>query len=213
MSGWKAFVDEQLKRGAGALHRFTKRPPVVACASIIREGCRTTAPQRLVEAECEASRKVWFKFEDTARAPWRGAQLHKCEPLPAITGECIAKVARTYKEKTGLGCDGFHPRLFGWLSADLLSALAVLLTAIEGIGFWPAQIQGILVPLIPKADGGRRPIGLLAAIVRVWERIRKPVVATWRKSVERPYNWAAKGRSPQAAAWHHSLRAEAAVAM
>ena len=52
----------------------------------------------------------------------------------------------------------------------------------------------------------------MAAIVRVWERIRKPVVATWRKSVERPYNWAAKGRSPQAAAWHHSLRAEAAVA-
>ena len=45
LSGWRAFVDEQLKRGSGALRRFTKRPPVVACASIIREGCRTTAPQ------------------------------------------------------------------------------------------------------------------------------------------------------------------------
>ena len=69
LSGWRAFVDEQLKRGAGALHRFTKRPPVVACASIIREGCRTTAPQHLVDADCEAWRKVWLKFEDVARAP------------------------------------------------------------------------------------------------------------------------------------------------
>ena len=165
-----------------------------------------------MDADCEAWRKVWLKFEDVACAPWRGVQLLNCEPLPAITGDCIAKVARTYKERTGLGCDDFHPRWFGWLSPELLSAFAVLLTAIEGIGLWPAQLQGILVPLIPKADGGRRPIGLLAALVRVWERIRKPVVATWRRTVERPYNWAAKGRSPQAAAWHHSLRAEAAVA-
>ena len=56
-----------------------------------------------------------------------------------------------------------------------------------------------MVPLIPKADGGRRPIGLLAGLVRILERIRKPIVASWRASVERPYNWAARGRSPQAA--------------
>ena len=79
------------------------------------------------------------------------------------------KAARTYKERTGLGCDDFRPRWLGWLSTELLSALAGLLMAIEGIGLWPAQLQGILVPLLPKADGGRRPIGLLAALVRVWE--------------------------------------------
>ena len=123
-----------------------------------------------------------------AKALWRSAHLPSCDELPAITGGCIARVAKTYKERTGLGCDDFHPRWLGWLSADLLSALAILLTAIEGVGLWPAQVQGILVPLIPKADGGRTPIGLLAAIVRVWERLRKPVVAAWRKSVERPYN-------------------------
>ena len=94
----------------------------------------------------EAWRKVWLKFEDVARAPWRGAQLQNCEPLPMITGECIAKVARTYKERTGLGCDDFHPRWFGWLSADLLSALAVLLTAIEGIGLGLRRYKGYWCP-------------------------------------------------------------------
>ena len=51
---WRAFVDQQLKCGAGALHRFTKRPPIAACASIIREGRRTLAPQHLVDADCES---------------------------------------------------------------------------------------------------------------------------------------------------------------
>ena len=87
---WRAFVDDQLRRGAGALHRFTRRPPLVACASVIHEGSRTTAPQHLVEADCAAWRKIWLKFEGVAQAPWRGAQLPEGERLPEITGDCIA---------------------------------------------------------------------------------------------------------------------------
>ena len=34
---WWAFVDDQLRCGPGALHRFTKRPPIAACAPVIRE--------------------------------------------------------------------------------------------------------------------------------------------------------------------------------
>ena len=95
LCGWRAFVDDQLRCGAGALHRFTKRHPIVACASIMREGNRTLAPQHLVDADCEAWRKVWLKFEKVACSPWRGVQLPECAPLPAITGCCIAKMART----------------------------------------------------------------------------------------------------------------------
>ena len=48
--------------------------------------------------------------------------------------------------------------------------------------------------------------------MRIWERVRKPIVAQWRTSVERSYNWAAKGRSPEAAVWRQALKAEAAAA-
>ena len=67
-----------------------------------------------------------------------------------------------------MGCDDFHIRGLGWLSAELLSAFVGFFATIEGLGLWPAQLQGILVPLIPKADGGRRPIGKPI-------RIRKPI--------------------------------------
>jgi hypothetical protein len=36
------------------------------------------------------------------------------------------------------------------------------------------------------------------------------VVAAWRATVERPYNWAARGRSSQAAVWKCALESEAA---
>ena len=84
--------------------------------------------------------------------------------------------------------------------------------SLEQIGLWPSQISAILIALIPKSSGGTRPIGLLAALVKLWERVRKPIVADWRKTVERSYNWAAKGKSPQAAVWRLALRTEAAIA-
>ena len=111
-----------------------------------------------------------------------------------------------------MGCDAFHPRWFAWLSCELLEAFAVLLNSMERVGAWPEQLSAILIAFIPKSNGGTQQIGLLAGLVRLWERVRKPIVADWRKSVERTYNWAAKGKSPQVAVWRLALRAEAARA-
>ena len=82
----------------------------------------------------------------------------------------------------------------------------------EGIGLWPSQVSVILMAQIPKAGGGKRPIGLLAGLVRLWERARSPIVQKWRTNVTRHYNWAAKGRSPQAAVWLHAFKGESASA-
>ena len=69
-----------------------------------------------------------------------------------------------------------------------------------------------LVHLTPKADGGGRPFGVLPTIVRVWERVRKPIVQEWARQHARLYDWATQGRSSEAAAWHKSLLDEAAAA-
>ena len=82
---------------------------------------------------------------------------------------------------------------------------------IEACGLWPSMVELILVVQIPKADGGRRPIGLLPTLVRVWEKIRKPIVEAWRCTVERGYNFAAKGKSSETAAWIQAHNAEVAV--
>ena len=216
---WDDWVSAQLRSGAGALHRFTKReeapPPLPVIDS---SGNPSLRGQDIVDSDFRGWAKVWGKYNEIAGAPWRGTERssERCrkdlEQMPPITVADVKRCANTFAARTGRGCEDFHPRWFGWLSDDLICKLIALLHRIEDVGYWPGNVRHTIIALIPKNDGGRRPIGLLPALVRLWEKIRRPVVATWRVSVLRPYNWAAKGRSPQAAVWKEALRSEAACA-
>ncbi len=131
-------------------------------------------------------------------------------PPPSV--EDMRRAARRFKPFTGVGADLFRPHWFSWLSDQLLQVISQLMTAIEGAGQWPGQVLVVLVHLIPKEGGGRRPIGLLASVVRWWERIRAPLIQQWRVQNARPFNWAAPGRNAERAVWEQSLLDEAAMA-
>ena len=75
-------------------------------------------------------------------------------------------MAPTYRRKSGLGVDSFHPKWLACLSAAVLQGLAMLLDTLEGLGIWPAQIKAILIAQLPKKGGGRRLVGLLPWMVR-----------------------------------------------
>ena len=212
---WKDWVEEQLKAGAGALHRFTRRESIVPEAVVWDQSGPTLSLDAILKADREVWAKVWLKFEGNAEAPWRqglGKLKGKVAPLPALTPGLLREAAGTFKRRTGLGGDSVHPRTFGWLSDEVLEGIARLLTEMEDLGLWPSQVATILMAQIPKAGGGKRPIGLLAGLVRLWERARSPIVQKWRANVTRHYNWAAKGRSPQAAVWLQAFKAEFAAA-
>ena len=66
--------------------------------------------------------------------------------------------------------------------------------------------------LIPTPIGGKRPIGVLPTLVRLWKRTSKPLVQHWARESRRVYDWATQGRSAELAAWHQSLIDEAACA-
>ena len=68
-----------------------------------------------------------------------------------------------------------------------------------------------VIHLIPKQAGGKRPIGLLASIVRLWDRARKDTMDTWRSSCEREYDWMRKGRGAERSVWAQTLYEEAAA--
>ena len=108
--------------------------------------------------------------------------------------------------------DALSPSQFSWLSDPLLDQLGGLLEAIEEHGRWPSQIELAMVHLIPKASGGRRPIGLLASLVRLWERARRPEVECWLGSCRREYNWMCKGKGAERSAWAQNICEEAALA-
>ena len=65
--------------------------------------------------------------------------------------------------------------------------------------------------MLPKADGGRRPIGLFPAIIRVWARSRSHVARRWESDNARGCLFGGPGMGAQKAAWQSGFRAEAAA--
>ncbi len=181
---------------------------------MVGEEGRTGSPQVQVEADLAEWNKTWHKLAGVASAPWRNEELEEddLEALPPPTPGEMRRAARRFHPYTGVGSDLFRPLWFGWLSDPLLSRVAALLTEVERAGRWPGQVMTVLMHLIPKEGGGRRPIGLLASLVRWWEKLRAPMIQRWRAEHARPFNWAAPGRSAEKAVWEVSLRDEAAAA-
>ena len=83
-----------------------------------------------------------------------------------------------------------------------------MLQLIEQSGVWPQRLSHVYYFLIPKLGGGLRPIGLLPSLVRIWERMRRPIVSAWMQRQARNYDWAAVGKTAEDAAWQQLVRAE-----
>ena len=86
----------------------------------------------------------------------------------------LEDAARSFSALTGLGADRLAPRAVLRLSPQARAALCRILTFCEAVGSWGRNLI-VLIVLLPKPDGGLRPIGLFAAIIRLWGRARAEV--------------------------------------
>ena len=92
--------------------------------------------------------------------------LSEQDPLPPVSVDISRRAACTFPPCTGLGWDNLHPLVISRCHDEAIMALIRILVLAEALGQWPAAIGIVLVCLIPKPDGGRRPIGLLPSVVR-----------------------------------------------
>ena len=67
-----------------------------------------------------------------------------------------------------------HPRAFRLASDEALRVMAAMLHALECIGAFPPHVGYLLLPLLDKPRGGRRPILLCTGVVRFWQRLHGP---------------------------------------
>ena len=89
--------------------------------------------------------------------------------IPMTVEELLAAAA-LFPLHTGLGADNFAPRAILRLPRAAVQRLVDILMAAERIGSWSAAMPDVLIVLIPKADGGKRPIGLFPTVIRLWMR-------------------------------------------
>ncbi|CAK0894743.1 unnamed protein product [Prorocentrum cordatum] len=153
---------------------------------------------------------------DHSLAGWEAIWGDEYDPTeyrtPPITPKEVLDASDKFRAKTGLGESGWHPRLWKQGGVQGAARVASVLNAVEAGSPWPEPQSTILFYLLAKPAGGYRNLGLIPELARLWETIRFPFARRWEEANRRAYDWAAKGRSSERAAWAQALFCEATVA-
>lgn len=131
------------------------------------------------------------------------------KPLQLFANHEIQAAAMSFPPNTGQGSDAIAPRAITRLSDEALRALAALFPAFEGEGCWCQALNLVLIVLLPKPDGGRRPIGLFPTIVRLCMRARIAKARQWESKNDHDSLFAGPDMGAQKAACHEAFTAEA----
>ena len=121
--------------------------------------------------------------------------MRRCEEsLPRLKEGDLEKASRMYKAKTGVGYDGFHPKVPVDLAKETRGEIVEFLEEPEQSGKWPQQACTTMFVLIPKNVTSERPIAVMPTLIRWWEALRASEVAKWQQKY--PVNWdATDGRN------------------
>ena len=114
--------------------------------------------QQAVDAEAAKWKEEWQVGADLPSLQWPEDDQERIE-MAQLSVEVVARAAKTFPEASGLGWDKAHPKSLLRCSEGVWTALVMLLVAIEAAGEWPRNIGVVLKCLLPKSDGGLRPIG------------------------------------------------------
>ncbi len=208
----RRWAEEAGHAGAAMAHRWTKVPegwrPESVNAEVDGATGLTANPGAVVEAEREKWQKLWCPpGVAKEKLNWAAAN-----PLERPSVDMFRRAARRIPRSTGIGVEGILPADFDALDDEGIGVCVDIMMACEAIGFIPEPIALVLVRMIPKRDGGRRPIGLLPSLYRIWSKVRAGEVRDWERRWARSYFAAGPGKAADAAAWRTALRAEMAAA-
>ena len=128
------------------------------------------------------------------------------DELPPLDAFSMRAAALSFPADTGLGADNIAPRALARLSDSALEALARL-----EAGSWCQVLSLVLIVLLPKTDGGLRPIGLFPTVIRVWMRARVAAARAWEAANTLPSLYAGANMGAQKAAWQAAFVAEASA--
>ncbi len=206
---WREWLDEDFKAGASRAHAFSRLPQqAVPVAAKLPGGAISAAPEALLEEQRAKYRTLWKPYPRPFNYNW-----HDVSELPVLTADQIRQAAKTFKERTAITFDGFHPRHLGDLSNGALEALASIFQAVEVCGRWPRQLRLVATALLPKPKGGFRPIGIMPAPYRLWAKSRRAWADKWEAEHARPFLSSAKGNGPIDTLWRMGVRQEAGTAL
>ena len=101
--------------------------------------------------------------------PWKNEELRQWEEALPRLKECeLEKVSRVYRAKTGVGQDGFHPKVLLDLTKETRGEIVEFLEKVEQSGKWPQQTCTTMFFLMPQGSLESARSGEVAAEVPRW---------------------------------------------
>ena len=185
---------------AGPAHRWTK--PVARLADSIIDKGYVLGEQE----EVGYVLKTWLRDVWSVEAP-RGEGFAPSRQFPRPSVAQVRRASASYKWKTGLSSDVFHPRWVSQVSDAAIECVIDLFVAWEGARVLPSMLEALIV-FIPKPDGGQRPIGLIVGLVHLWTKVRRPLAAQWELDHDRSYFAAGSGRTSEGTVWKEMVWSE-----
>ena len=164
-AAYQRWQDEQLRSGAAALHRLVKAQPEAPERPVKASEDWTLGLEAILNVDKAFWQDLWERHPSST-APWRTADISSEPPLPAITGAALRDSAKSFAWGKSFWC--ISVKWFLQRPDEHLDRVASFLNGIEDVGLWPAVVRHALLHLIPKTDGGRRPIGLIHGLCKLW---------------------------------------------
>ena len=207
----KRFYREASQGAAGKLHRHIKQEGLPQEEAQPRNGSTVCSPLNASEDQKEFWGNIWLVEDPIQQSirPWFSLEdEEEGEHLGEVTGRQVYEASRKFKASTGLGVDRINPRLYGQVCEAGQEAIAGVVNHVERKLQWPAQVNLLIYFLMQKPEGGNRGVAKLPSLVRLWERVRYPVMAEWYRKAARDYDWACAGGTAEMAVWHQLLEQE-----
>ncbi|CAK0878174.1 unnamed protein product, partial [Prorocentrum cordatum] len=186
---WADRLQEAAAGAAGGLHKLSKAAPVWRPR---RAGSMEDSADPIEAAEYTLKEwnVVWRVGEQIQKVerPWEREERDKLEPFTDQDVDKLKEVARTFRKKTGVGVDRWHPSMLQGASDEAYVKLLDFYMEVERTLRWPIHMGTVLFFMIPKTYTTDRVIGLLPTAIRVWEIMREPYMVEWAKKNYR--SWA-----------------------
>jgi hypothetical protein len=203
---WKNWSKEALTDSSGrSVYALIKGPQPIP-RLIVPDGpdgaIRAGTFAEVVEARAVPWSRLW-KIDDGYKDPFpidHPIILDAGLIFPPVVG--IKQLARTYRWNTSVGVDHWPPRMIGLIDDWLLQVLCHLIRLLVITARTPRHFHQLLVHLIPKTDGGDRPIGVYPTIIRIISRwFRRAYGAVWQAKQPAIAHWGIRDRSIDHGVW------------
>ncbi len=180
------------------------RPPAPYANGCVKVGDTSVyCPKAVLQEQVD----IWSKWWVATSSPTPSAiAIPENIDLPKdILVQQIRTAARSFSEATS-SIDLMHPRHINGLSDRALGCLVGFFRLFEATATWPKQEQCVITTLIPKTDGGLRPIALFRTVYHVYSKIRVLEVKQWAMSHQGYQFNNAQGRWVGDSTWRAQIR-------